>query len=297
MPNEVNFDKLLNECLFCKFKNIRLYDIDYLNRTIYKCYMCGIKFLNPQYSDEYLKKYYSKYINVEPDFNSNWNEAMRETHNFYISLAERFCKIGNFLSVGCGEGFELVVAKERGWNVEGYDIDSLIVSELSKKLKIKILSGNFKTLKYPLEHFDCVYFHHVLEHIKNPMDYLNKVKSILKPTGVICIILPNINSVSNIIKYFLGKIGLKKRGKHYDTTHHIVYYSPPTLKKILEKYCNFQVLLIRNGYYVIPGHSKFQQFIRKLLIKNIIVRNVREVFIFDSTFLIIAQKLIMNDSK
>lgn len=284
MEQKEIFDKLLTKCLFCNSNNIYLFDTDYNKRSISRCKDCGIKFLNPQYTDEFLKNYYSSYIDVSNETNDTdgWKEALYEGHSFYLSLVEKYCKPGNFISVGCGAGIELQTAKDRGWNAEGYDVDPATVKKLSEKLQIKILSGNFIEIDYPQNYYDCVYLHHVLEHPKNPREYLKKIFSILKSNGILFIASPNISSFSNIYKTFMGKFGLKKRrGKHYDTWHHIIYYSPKSLKNILEKCFDFEILHIRNGHHVRPNQSRFKRFIMK---------NITEIFPWKSTFLIIAKK-------
>ncbi len=274
------YEAPLNNCLFCKSKNIKLWDIDFTKKTIYKCSNCGIRFLNPQYSDEYLQNYYEHYIGVEID--ESRKKQLYEGNNFYLSIIEKYCPIGRFFSIGCGDSIELKVAEERGWQVEGYDVDPKTVKKLSEKLKIKIFSGDFLKLDLPSNYFDCVYFNQVLEHLKNPQDYLKIVERILKPNGLIFIASPNVNSVSNYFKTVLGKLGLKKRkrGRHYSTGHHIIYYTPQTLKNILENYFNFEVVLIRNGYKVRRNQSKLESDVKK---------NITDIFPWASTFLIIAK--------
>jgi len=278
--HEVIFDAPLNKCLFCESKNIKPWDIDFTKKTIYKCFNCGIKFLNPQYSDKYLQNYYEHCIGVE--INESRKKQLYEGNNFYLSLIERYCAIGRFLSIGCGEGIELKVAEERGWQVEGYDIDPQTVKKLSEKFKIKIFSGDFLKLKLLSNHYDCVYLNQVIEHLKNPQDYLKSVEKILKPNGILFIASPNVELVSDYFKTLLGKAGFKKnkRGKHYSTGHHIIYYTPRTLRNILENYFNFKVVLIRNGYKVRRNQSKLESVVKK---------NILHILPWSSTFLIIAK--------
>jgi hypothetical protein len=57
--------------------------------------------------------------------------------------------------------------------------------------------------------------------------------------------VPNIDSVSSRYKTALGRAGLKRnRGKHYDTFHHLFYYSPSTLPPLLERRYGFRVLRV-----------------------------------------------------
>ncbi|HOK41920.1 MAG TPA: class I SAM-dependent methyltransferase [bacterium] len=283
MKLKKTFDTKLTTCLFCNSNNINFFDIDYNNITIDKCNNCGIKFMNPQYTDNYLEEYYSNYVEIDEANNDNsWKEALLEGHNFYISLIEKYMKPGNFLSVGCGGAVELEAALKRGWKVEGYDVDLKTTEKLSEILDIKIFSGDFLSVDFNNKLYDCIYLHQVLEHPKNPQEYLKKIHKLLNKNGILFIASPNVSSLTNIYKTFLGKIKFKKnRGKHYDTWHHIIYYTPWVLKNILEKYFNFKVLKIRNGYHVRPYQSNFKRFLMK---------NITEIFPWKSTFLLIAQK-------
>ena len=55
------FDKPIDYCHICGSRRIFQYHKDHNARTIFKCKNCKIQFLNPQYSDEYLSDFYSKY--------------------------------------------------------------------------------------------------------------------------------------------------------------------------------------------------------------------------------------------
>ncbi len=187
------------------------------------------------------------------------------------------------LAVGCGEGWELQTAISQGWETEGFDVDPDVTAQLSKKLGVEIHSGNFIKLKLNKQRYSAIYMHHVLEHPKNPNEYLLKIHEMLIDKGILFIACPNINSLANRFKSLMDSIGLKKRkAKHYDTFHHIFYYNPYKLKRLLENHYGFQVKLIRNGYHVRPGQSKFQRWFLK---------NLLEVVPYKSTFMLLAQKV------
>lgn len=277
------YDPILTNCLFCNSDKLVLMDVDFRGNRVIRCKSCGIKFMNPQYSDKYLSEYYRSYygesIDKGPD--SNWREALFEGHGFHLSLVEKYISPGSLLSVGCGLGLELEVALSRNWAVQGCEVDRDVVEKVRKKLGVKISSGFLTDIEFDAD-FDCVYLHQVLEHVKDPRAYLNKLYNILKPAGILFVASPNVCSVSNLFKTYLGKAGLKKhRGKHYDSNHHIIYFSPWVLRNILEKQFGFTVLLIRNGYHVRPLQSRMTRFV---------MRNITERFPWKSSFIVIARK-------
>ena len=249
-PNKsVSFDPLLPACVFCGSGRIAAYDRDYLGRTVQRCGDCRVLFMNPQFSDAWLAEFYGEYI---PEASSEESDAERAAkapvHHYHLELIEKAGPVGRLLSVGCGSGVELEVARQRGWQVEGYDVDDATVKRVAAKLQVEIRSGKFLEIPYQKGAYDCVYLHHVLEHPKNPQAYLRRIHEILKPGGVLFIACPNLGSVSNVTKTALGKVGLKgKRGKHYDTWHHLFYYSPAVLAPILERHFGYEVVQTVNG--------------------------------------------------
>jgi SAM-dependent methyltransferase len=156
----------------------------------------------------------------------------------------RFQPPGRWLSIGCGDGLELELAREQGWQVEGYDVDAATTARVARRIQAPVHCGDFFTLALPAASYDCIYMDQVLEHPKNPQDYLIEVRRLLRPAGVLLIGCPNIRSLSNSWKTALGKAGLKKkrRGNHYGAFHHLFYYSPGALRRILESHYGFRVL-------------------------------------------------------
>lgn len=124
--------------------------------------------------------------------------------------------------------------------------------------------------------------HQVLEHLKAPKDMLNQLLSKLKKEGVIFIAVPNIGSFSAKLKFFLESIGLRKKriGRYYDTDHHLFYYTPKVLKKLLTD-MGLDVLHVTGCHKVRPGQSKIICFIKKY---------TWEKLLLGSVFLVVAKK-------
>jgi len=273
------YDDKLNKCRICGSTNIDSYHKDLNDIEIFKCCHCEVQFMNPQYTNEYLADYYSKYTKEE----SEWDEPLSYGHSYYMSLVEKYTsQKGSILDIGCGKGHLLKQAKKRGWETFGYDVDCDSVDYFSKKHNIKMFCGDFEKINWGANRFNLVSMHHVFEHLKNPLSYLEIINSILLKEGILFMVLPNIKSLSSIIKFRLEKLGLRKKhvGKYYDTSHHLFYYEPKTLTEILKKQ-GYKILHVRSGHKVRPNQSMFK---RKIL------RNIIEKIAWKSTFLIIAQK-------
>lgn len=279
---QFEFDTKLSKCVSCDSSDLVDYVADFRKINICKCNNCGLQFMNPQYTDIYLAEYYSLYTNDE-DL-EYWHNALLYGHDFYLSLIESYISPGALLDIGCGNGHLLEAAINRGWDVTGYDVDEKSTKKVAKRLGVNVESSDF--FEVFLNHkgiYDLVTMHQVLEHLKSPGAYLDKIYSLIKDGGYIFVAVPNIHSLSNRIKFFLEGKGLRKKniGKYYDTNHHVLYFDPDTLTFLLRKH-GFQVVYKRNGHKARPEQSKVKRFF---------MRNVTDFLFMKSTFFVVAKKV------
>jgi 2-polyprenyl-3-methyl-5-hydroxy-6-metoxy-1,4-benzoquinol methylase len=275
------FDKRLDRCVICKCRDIYHYHTVSDNNRIFRCRKCGIQFMNPQYSDEHLAGYYAAYTSDEPQ----WEEPLLYCHDYYLSIIEKHINKGTLLDIGSGKGYLLEAGKKRGWKVEGYDVDKEWNEKLSRKMNVNIKSGNFLEQVWDKK-FDVITLHHVLEHLKDPVSYIEKIYGMLADGGILFITLPNINSRSALFKRRLEKAGIRKKniGAYYDTSHHLIYFTPATLGKLFRSK-GFEVIKTKSGHAARPGQSDFKRFY---------LRNFSDWIIWKSTFLMIGRKRIKS---
>ena len=261
------FDPIIPKCKICGSNKLFKFHFTSDELIIYKCQNCRVQFLNPQYSNEYLEQLYSKYT-IDQSGN---NESLYRSHNDCLIMIEKFSKNkNNLFDIGSGNGHLISLAKKRGWDPIGYDVDCTTVSKIKSKLGIEILCGDFLNLNIPAEKYEVVTMLHVIEHLKEPILYLNKVKEILVPEGVLFLALPNIHSRSANLKLILEKLKIKRKniGAYYDTGHHLWYFTPKTIRHILEKN-GFNVKLIYSGSSSSVYQSKFKRTLSEKIISNI----------------------------
>ena len=203
---EIEYDKPLEHCVSCGSDDIRLNLIDFRGIRISRCESCCLQFMNPQYSDGYLSEYYSTYTDQESD--DGWDEALLYGHDYYFSLIEKYAEVGKMLDVGCGAGHLLEASAKRGWLGRGYDVDEELTKNTAIKLGVDIACGDFMTADLG-EGYDLVTMHQVLEHVKNPADYIRKIHSMMKDEASIFIAVPNIKSLANRVKFRLERLGIR----------------------------------------------------------------------------------------
>lgn len=246
-----DFDPPLRACPLCASAEIGDFDADFRGVRINRCRRCGVKFMNPQYTDGYLDALYARYNNPEVAGEAclapgGRDEVLPAKRDANLALVGRYVPVGRLLSIGSGSGDEIRAALARGWKVEGYDVDPVTTQALAARFGVPVYHGDLASSGLPSAAYDCVYLDQVLEHPKDPAAYLRLCHRVLKPTGVMYLGVPNIASLAARWKTFAGRWHLKRmRGRHYDSWHHLFYYSPRSLRRILEMWFGFDVLLLQ----------------------------------------------------
>ena len=217
---------------------INLLDIRNKNnfRNWFICLDCGFIYRSPVLKESDIRKMYNRYdINV---INGDEDKYFYKILNLPKSKSENYQKCMWFeknikkffnnqckpslLDVGCGSGLFLASAKKNTSFNKFYGI------EPNKRMRQIAQSKNrcvvFKSFDEVKQKFNSVTILKVLEHIKNPRDFLKKTSSKLKKRGIIFIEVPDvidfINLQSNDPRFFIP---------------HIYYYNLPSLKKLLSE--------------------------------------------------------------
>jgi 2-polyprenyl-3-methyl-5-hydroxy-6-metoxy-1,4-benzoquinol methylase len=107
------------------------------------------------------------------------------------------------LEFGCGcGGFSHLVKKEFGTEAWAVEIDPVAAQEASRKLDKVIHADALASMAdIPDDHFDCVIFCDILEHLTDPYSLLLAVKPKLTRNGVVVASIPNIRYYRKFVKF------------------------------------------------------------------------------------------------
>ena len=243
------FDPPLTVCPLCASERITEFATDHRGVKISRCKSCSLFFMNPQYTSECLSEYYSHYTGHDPvQLQSGYVGIRAKRKRLNLALLTRFVRHGGkILSIGCGDGLELVLAREMGFEVEAYDVDVEAAKAVEIATGVRVFTGDLFASGLRRESYDCVILDQVLEHPKNPGAYLGLIRDLLTADGVCYIGVPNIGSLSNRWKTVRDRIGLRppsRMGRHYDTWHHLHYYQPRCFQSALARLYGLDVLSI-----------------------------------------------------
>ena len=225
------------------------YNFDPYN--VVACSSCGLNYLSPRLTQEAILKLYKD----EAYYNSNisgqgYDEYLELSGNWIKTFTLRLKQVspykssGKALDIGCGPGYFLTAAQNLGFDVYGLDPSDYIVSMAQKTWGERVQLGLIETAEYPAESFDLVVAFDTFEHIYEPKGFLAAIHKVLKPNGVLAITTPDPASM-------LAKIS-GKNWVSFKLPEHVFYWSPETIRKILEE--KFEVLEIHPaGQYATLG--------------------------------------------
>ena len=169
-------------------------DKDY---NVCRCSQCGLFFvpsvqifINEQ-ANTYGEEFYDRTLCA--DRNPIRGEMERRVFDTLLrSLEKHLPTHGRMLDVGCGDGIHLKLFHDRGWEVSGTEISDYAARHVQSKYGFEVFLGELKDAPFKPEQFDFIQMRHVIEHLSNPMPTLNKVRELLKPTGILRIDTPTI---------------------------------------------------------------------------------------------------------
>lgn len=130
------------------------------------------------------------------------------------------------LDVGCGAGWFLEVAKERGYIISGLEIGKQLAEFTSKKLGAQIYTVPLTELP-ATESFDVITLFDVLEHVNSPRTVLKALRNHLNPGGIGLLFTPNLDSVGISILQELSSLIMP--------AEHLFYFTPASLRRMIEE--------------------------------------------------------------
>jgi SAM-dependent methyltransferase len=162
----------------------------------------------------------------EQEYDKQHHAADRYTHDRQIAklrletYSKKFpFKKAKLLDIGCNNGAFVDEACAWGFDAYGNEINPNIANA-------RTFSGTLFDCDFKVGDYDMITMHDLLEHVTDPVKYLNEVHRILKDTGVFIVDFPR----------FFSEAGKH----HWKKIEHLWMLDEQRLKDLLVS-CNFQV--------------------------------------------------------
>lgn len=142
--------------------------------------------------------------------------------------------------------------------VWGVEIDPNAASQSMGRLD-RVIVANAEDLDFSAFHqgFDCVVFADSLEHMRDPIDVLGRVRNILNDGGSIIISVPNVQHITVILNLLRGRWPARDRGI-FDRTH-LRFFTLHSLADIAGK-LGMQIVAVRRNYRILDRPHQINVF-------------------------------------
>ncbi len=208
--------------------------------AIVRCRVCDLVYTNPIFDAQHYREMYGS-----TDYQGIMRDLGEQSHSYRVErfgtervdLMERQLEVDRsptpvrYLDVGCSTGFVVEAAHQRGWAATGVDLNpSAIAFGRGRGLDLHVAA--LEDVPFEPGSFDAVSLFDVLEHLTTPIDVVRQCSRLLRPGGILFLYVPNWDSASRM---------LMDGNAHFIwPTHHLNYYTPPTIQDFLAR-CGLDV--------------------------------------------------------
>ncbi len=209
-----------------------------------KCNSCGLIYVNPRLEDtqETLDSFYSSGEDakrfVKDLLKRAYSPKRQRIFSTEIKKMEKYRKLNRILDIGCSFGGFLYAAKSYGWEIKGIETVQEVGKYGKELYNLDIFFGKLEDSNLPPSSFDVIRLNNIIEHLPDPSGFISKTRLLLRKGGLLTIATTNFDSFSVSL---CGKEWI-----YFDGAHHIVLFTPTTLKMLLEK----------SGFITLGIHTK-----------------------------------------
>ena len=229
------FQNSPNICPVCLKKSSFKFIKDYQSKegkfSLYECSKCNVQFWlpfqNPGANWYENQERYKRYETQPPELHAGY-------HKGFLRSSPVFPKNTRVLDLGCGTGVFIAELQKRGYEVWGVDFNKKAIEAAKNYYGLKnVYAMSFDNFfKLPdLPQFEIITFFEVIEHLDDPLEFIQKSAKLLEPNGRIILSIPSRERImSNVVKWDFPP-------------NHLTRWSEKMIKKLLQE-INFEVISV-----------------------------------------------------
>ena len=210
---------------------------------LWRCAGCDFLFTQDPPTPEDAGRYYQgeEYISHSDNQKGLVNKLYHQARDFMLgrkyALVNKVAKGKRLLDYGTGTGYFTDYMLRKGYEARGIEIDENARKYGREKFGIIVDAPEALFDDFTSDAFDVISLWHVLEHLYDPIKYLNRFSEILSERGKLIIAVPNHRSTD------AASYGADWAA--YDVPRHLWHFSPATMRRMMKK-AGFRVVATRH---------------------------------------------------
>jgi len=179
--------------------------------------------LGRNYEAEYFKNGSAQYL-------KRWEHRVRKSERQLKMCLEFNDQAKDLLDVGCSAGYVLEAGKRLGLTSSGMDVSSFAINLVMERgFTAKV--GRLEDMPFEDMSFDIVTAKHTIEHAEEPLNALTECRRVLRPNGVLLIVVPD--------AAYWKTYAAPRSGRYFVPSQlgwqHHVYYTAKALRLALDR--------------------------------------------------------------
>jgi 2-polyprenyl-3-methyl-5-hydroxy-6-metoxy-1,4-benzoquinol methylase len=180
-----------------------------------------------------------------------WHESVAERNRVAAErLFDELFKLGhapqNVIEIGCGSGSILAVAKQRGANVIGYDVDPISTAHGAAKYGIDLRNVHWSADSG--EPFDMLLCISVLEHLQQPRSLIKAIADGCKKNSAVAVVsVPTLDR--GRWSYLTCPDPTIKGTPFFDNDVHVTHFSSEGMTRALRHFGAASVTRVNSGLW------------------------------------------------
>lgn len=235
------------------------YRYDNVSYPLVRCISCGLKYIVHSLHDEAIAELYKQeaYFDSEYAGGATKSYASNEAHlkgkaRDALKKIVAYKKSGKLLDIGCAGGYLLEVAQQEfGFDAYGIEMSEDMVS-FGTARGLRLAAGTMENVPAVWGQFDVAYLGDVLEHVRDPHQFVRAISSRLSPHGIIVIEVPLSYEatltgwLAGVVNVFRGRFGKKyflpaqhRQSMLAKPPYHLLMFTPRSIRRLLtmEGFC------------------------------------------------------------
>ena len=207
-------------------------------REVVRCPACRLEWSNPMPTAAELDAYYAQsYADGTYSFFAEAQEVRRLIAQHRLDAIRDFVRPGSWLDVGASSG-DFVEVASAAHDIEGLELSQQAVAD-ARSRGLRMHCGSVTDFA-PSEKYATLTAFDVLEHMREPREFVRGLRGWIRDEGRLVLTLPDVSSF--YARWLMGRFWF-----FYMPNEHLYYYSPATVKRLLEEE-GFAVTEVRSSH-------------------------------------------------